>query len=124
NGESWKIGVQNPLDLASDLKTLDAKGKNIAVATSGITKRKGMNGSVEWNHIIDPRTGLSVKNNLLAVTVISDKVYKSDVFAKTALILGEKEGIDFINKQESAECVAIDKDLNFYFSKNAKEYFV
>jgi len=120
----WEVGVQNPLKHEDDLMKIRVLGENLSIATSGITKRKGIKGSFSWHHIIDPRTGLPVDNDILAVTVIARNALEADVLAKTILILGKKEGIDLVNKSPDAECLIIDKGLNTTFSKQMKNYLI
>jgi len=118
----YQIGVQNPLKLEVDIASLLVIDKQLAIATSGVSKRKWKREGKTYNHVIDPRTGTSVSNDLLAVTVISDKAVKSDVFSKTVLILGKEQGLEFINKQSDCEALIIDKNLEFSMSKNMNKY--
>lgn len=120
NHEAFKVGVQNPLELDKDLFNVNVS--DMAVATSGIAKRRWQKNNRSVNHIIDPRTGTSVDNDLLAVTVISDKTVKSDIFAKTVLILGREAGLEFINNLENTEALIIDNQLGFSISKNINKY--
>ena len=120
--ELYKVGVQNPLKLDKDIASILVIDDKLAVATSGVAKRQWKREGKTYNHVIDPRTGTSVSNDVLAVTVISDKAIKSDVFAKTILILGKEEGLKFINNQEKCEALIIDKNLEFSLSKNMNKY--
>lgn len=120
--EFYKVGVQNPLKLDKDIASILVIDDKLAVATSGVAKRQWKRKGKIYNHVIDPRTGTSVSNDVLAVTVISDKAIKSDVFAKTILILGKEEGVKFINNQKNCEALIIDKDLKFSLSENMNKY--
>jgi len=120
--ELYKVGVQNPLKLDKDIASILVIDDKLAVATSGVAKRQWKREGKIYNHVIDPRTGTSVNNDVLAVTVISDKAIKSDVFAKTILILGKEEGLKFINNQKNCEALIIDKNLDFSLSKNMNKY--
>lgn len=120
--ELYKVGVQNPLKLDKDIASILVIDDKMAVATSGVAKRQWKREGKTYNHVIDPRTGTSVNNDVLAVTVISDKAIKSDVFAKTILILGREEGLKFINNQKNCEALIIDKNLEFSLSENMNKY--
>ncbi|MFA5886915.1 MAG: FAD:protein FMN transferase [Patescibacteria group bacterium] len=123
DGQTYQIGVQNPLKIASDLFNIAMTAQELAVATSGIAKRQWSDKhGHRFNHLIDPRTRSSVNNGLLAATVISDQVVKADIYAKTILILGEKEGISFIDQQENSEALIIDRNLKVSLSKNMNKY--
>lgn len=122
--KNWQVGVQNPLKHNRDVLSLNIPAGGATVATSGITKRKGKAGSFNWHHLIDPRTNLPTDNGILGATVIADLVWLADVLAKTALILGEKEGIDFLNKLPNVSGLLIDNNLKIFFSKGMKDYVV
>lgn len=118
-GHAWQVKVQNPGKPEEDLLTLQSQGEKMAIATSGIIKRRG----ADWHHLIDPRTGLPVANNILSVTVVASSVSEADVFAKTVLILGEQQGLGFIEKQ-GAECIIFKSNGELIFSKNIKKFLV
>lgn len=122
NGMGWEVGVQNPLMPEDDIFTLQTKGEAKAIATSGIIKRKWKRQGVTWHHIIDPRTGLPVDNNILSVTVIASDAMHADVFAKTVLILGEEKGLEFIEKQEHTECIIFFRNAVPKLSRYAYKY--
>lgn len=121
--KGWKIGVQDPSNPQRQIFSINTKGESLGVATSGVFKRKGIKGGFEWHHIIDPRTGLPVKNDILAVTVISSSARRADVFAKTVLILGEKEGLEFIESQKDSVCLIFFSGERMAMSQGALKYF-
>jgi thiamine biosynthesis lipoprotein len=106
--EGWTVAVTNPLNSESTLTEIMAQ--NQAVATSSVIKRRWQQGGQIRHHLIDPRTGKPVVNNLAAVTVCAPTTRLADVLAKTALILGPTEGKAFIQKQP--ECSAIFVTMN------------
>ena len=119
---SWTMGIQNPLELDSDIATLTLPKQGFGVATSGIVKRHGVNDNFSWHHIIDPRTGLPAKNSILSVTTIANSAMDADIMAKTILILGIKKGLALINSMRDYECIIIDKDLRIHSSKGTKKF--
>ena len=124
-GSSWEVPLQNPLEPKTTLSSIGSiliLDPKMCIANSGVIKRKGTSGNMEWNHIINPKTGLSVKNDMLAATVIAKSVCDADVFAKAALILGKKDGIELINKIADTECIMIDKNMDIVFSDGIKKY--
>lgn len=122
--KEYQVGIQNPLKLDKDIAKLIVSDSYMAIATSGVAKRQWQRKGKTYNHVIDPRTGSSVSNDLLAVTIISDKAVKTDVFAKTVLILGKEQGLEFINKQENTEVLIIDKNLEFSMSSGMSKYLI
>lgn len=69
-----------------------------AVATSGIARRHWLQGTEFRHHLLDPRTGLPVQNNLWSVTVVADRCEQAEVAAKVAFILGAQAGTAFLRK--------------------------
>ncbi len=90
NHKSWVIGIKSPFDKYKILKKISKNIKNCyAVATSGDYKRYIVKEGKKYSHIIDPKTGLSVKG-AHSVTVIADNATKADVLA-TAISVGNKD---------------------------------
>ncbi|NTW22391.1 FAD:protein FMN transferase [Candidatus Falkowbacteria bacterium] len=121
--KGWKVGVQNPNKPEKEIFSVVTKGEKVGVATSGIFKRRGQRGGVDWHHLIDPRTGLPADNNIQAVTAIASSAARADVLAKTVLILGEEEGLRFIDGQPDSACIIFFKDRGLKFSERAFNYF-
>lgn len=75
----WRVYIED--DLVNDMKDLayieSIENKSLSIATSGVKYRRGIKDNKTWHHIIDPRTGLSAKTDLLSATVIS----QSTIFA-------------------------------------------
>jgi thiamine biosynthesis lipoprotein len=93
----WAIGVQHATDLGRNIGSFgNNDGETLAVATSGVTKRRGVTGGKAWHHIIDPRTGESAATDLLTVTVCAGDATQADVLAKCAVILGSSEAWNFL----------------------------
>jgi len=122
NESGWQIGVQDPENPEHDKFIIKTKGEKLAVATSGVIKRKGLLNDFAWHHIIDPRNGLPVKNDILSVTVISTDTARADVFAKTVLILGPEDGLKFIEAKTDSACIIFLKNKEPIFSRNAIKY--
>lgn len=118
----WHVGIQDPLNPKSDILTLILPSNGIAVATSGIIKRKGGDKNNSWHHLIDPRKGLPVRNSIRTVTVIAPSTIQADIMAKTILILGTKKGLAKINQLQNHECVIIDQKGKTHYSKGLTKF--
>lgn len=94
----WLIGVQHPgSDPDKDLAQLQLPaGEPIAVATSSAHTRSWMQGGVRRNHLIDPRSGESVRPSSPNVTVVASTVTQAEIHAKSALIsIGRGEALPY-----------------------------
>lgn len=117
----WAIDIEDPFtnNSAPDMPLLTISNK--AVATSGINRRRWLTENGEKNHLIDTRTGTSVSNNLVCVTVIGDNVVDCDVMAKYLLILGLAKGLDYCDNN-GVPAVFITKDREVFNSQLALNY--
>ena len=101
-GESWKIGIETPVDSSSIgqfgfQKIIQLKNKSIA--TSGnYRKFKKING-IRLSHTINPKTGFSAMNNLLSVSVITDSAANADALATSFMAMGLKKSKEFITNK-------------------------
>lgn len=91
HGASWGVGVQ---DATSERDTVgviqNLTGEVLAIATSGVTKRRGTKDGKEWHHIIDPQTGEPARTDILTATVSAHNATCADVFAKCIVIGGTR----------------------------------
>ena len=95
DGKPWRIDIQQADGDGIAATVNNDDGQKMAVATSGITKRKGAG----WHHIIDPRTGHPAKTDILTATVMSGSATDADVLAKCAVILGSSDAEPFLRAQ-------------------------
>jgi thiamine biosynthesis lipoprotein len=56
------------------------------------------NGSRHPHHIIDPRTGYPVNNDLLAVSAIAPSCTLAGILTTAAFVLGPKAGFELIDR--------------------------
>jgi thiamine biosynthesis lipoprotein len=77
-GGSWPVAVTDEL-------TLELTSG--ALATSGRDRRRWMRGGVESHHVIDPRTGLPARTEVLRATVVAATAADAEALA-TAAFLG------------------------------------
>lgn len=75
---------------------------NRTVATSGDLYQFVEIDGIRYSHIIDPRTGLGVREQRL-VTVIADEGMDADGYASALSVLGPEQGISLIEELEGME---------------------
>jgi len=101
DGQPWTIGIADPFSETNDLMMTELTGG--AVCTSSTVRRRWTLGEVSRHHIIDPRTGEPAKSGVVAATVAAGTAAQAETIAKVAIILGEKEGMEFIQRQDGVE---------------------
>ena len=95
--EGWRIEIEDALDPAAGVATVMVS--NGAVATSTVVKRRWQRATQMLHHIIDPRSGRPAATDLLSVTVLAPRTTIAEVYAKSALILGSRSGLDFLTRR-------------------------
>ncbi|MEX1253761.1 MAG: FAD:protein FMN transferase [Dehalococcoidia bacterium] len=97
DGEGWLVGVSDPQRAGEDLTTV--RLHNQALATSTVARRRWQREGRWLHHLIDPRTGEPVENDVISVSVVAPSAVQADVFAKVALLLGREAGERFLSDQ-------------------------
>lgn len=85
-GRPWKIGIQNPRDKSAILMVITLK--DMAVSTSGDYEQFFMHEDKRYAHVINPRTGYPVENNVLGVTVVTSSAMAADALSTACFVLG------------------------------------
>jgi FAD:protein FMN transferase len=93
----WSVGIVDPLNEDGFLNTLFTGSGG--VATSGRDYRHWMQGDLERHHIIDPRTSQPAQSDVLTATVTAPNAIEAEMAAKTALILGSREGKSWLENR-------------------------
>lgn len=92
----WVIEVEHP-DAEQDPAALLLL-KDLAVATSGRSRRYWIQNDKHKHHIIDPRTDESALLDFLSVTVIAGSVISADIIAKVLFISGKDKAYALAEK--------------------------
>jgi thiamine biosynthesis lipoprotein len=102
-GQRWRFGVADPRTTDADLVELDLVGPTDAdgghargrfgLATSGTSVHRWVHDGRAAHHLIDPRTGLPAKTDVVQATVLAGTARAAEAFAKTAVILGSEAAL-------------------------------
>ncbi len=102
--ELWKVGVQHPRD--RNRTFLEIRLKDRAIDTSGDYERYFTIDGKRYSHIIDPRTGYPIGDDVVSASVIAPDSTTADILATAMCILGE-EGFDIIKKSGGIDAVLV-----------------
>lgn len=97
DGEAWSLGIRNPFDTNTIVKTL--RVSDCGVATSGTY--------IRGSHIYDPVHGHQSPKGIQSLTVVGPTAYDADRFATAAFAMGTN-GIGFIENLNGYEGYMID----------------
>ncbi|UCC95775.1 MAG: FAD:protein FMN transferase [Candidatus Omnitrophota bacterium] len=95
----WRIGIQDPgsgEDIIHAQELIDE-----AIATSGNYEQFFEFADKRYSHILDPRTGYPVANNIVSVSVISRNCTAADSLATAFFIMGLEEIQNFFSANPS-----------------------
>lgn len=120
DGSPWRVAVQAPEGGYAGV--LEIVGK--AVVTSGGYQRYFEQDGEIYCHIIDPASGLPVRNGLASVTIVADRGIQADALSTALFVMGreraeaywrDRSDFDFILLGEDGT-VAITEGLEGSFS--------
>ena len=110
DGIAWRIGVDlpDPESTLGESIVQILSLSNRAVASSGDYRnfRIDENG-VRLSHLIDPRTGAPVANDVAGATVVGPNCMAADGMATALMILGAEEGLAYIETVPDVEALVV-----------------
>jgi len=117
NGTSWVVGISRPekKGLSPALyKTIFLE--NRAIATSGNYRNYFEKDGQLFSHIIDPKTGFPVGNQVVSTSVIAKNCTIADGLATALMVMDVQKGIDLVNTLADTECLIIQKQGDGFIS--------
>ncbi len=114
DGSPWIIEVASPFDESETLAQI-ALLEGVVV-TSGRDYRRWTQDDRPRHHIIDPRTGEPADTDLVSVTVIARRAVRAEQAAKTILILGAEEGLNWLDHQRDIAVLLVREDGELFFN--------
>lgn len=122
NGDSWKVGIQNPrLPQGNYIGVLTLENKS--VVTSGDYERYFESESIRYHHIIDPENGFPSRSGLISSTIISEDSTMADALSTAVFVLGYEKGRALIDSIESVEAIFITDTKEIYVTDGIQNNF-
>ncbi len=120
----WNIAIRDPIKAFEN--TQGEVGiisvKEGFISTSGSYEKYFEQNGKLYHHILNPKTGYPVENNLLSVTVVCNSGVLSDCLSTACFVLGPENSSDLLT-QYDAYAVFIDNDKNIILSNGAEKIF-
>uniref|UniRef100_UPI004056F4D3 FAD:protein FMN transferase n=1 Tax=Agathobacter sp. TaxID=2021311 RepID=UPI004056F4D3 len=115
DGSLYSLGVQKPFaETGESIAIIEAADKS--VVSSGNYERYFLVDGRIYHHILNPKTGYPVENELYEVTIISDSSLAGDALSTTCFALGLEEGMKLIESLENTEAIFITNDYEIHTS--------
>jgi len=102
NKNEWIIGIINPQYENSLIKTIIT---NKSMATSGNYNNYSIYEGITYPHIINPKTGWPITNNIISASVIADDCIDADAIATLLMLFPHEKGISIVNKMKNVEAL-------------------
>lgn len=113
-GADWNIAVRTPKPNTAETMGELSISEGF-ISTSG-SYEKGFEQSGElYHHILDPKTGFPVKNELISVTVLSGSGALSDALSTAGFVLGLEDGMALLEEYD-AEGIFITEDSKVFLT--------
>ncbi|MDP3143240.1 MAG: FAD:protein FMN transferase [Candidatus Omnitrophota bacterium] len=107
----WKVGIRHPRkknQIVGYILLCDQ-----AIATSGDYEQYAQIKGKRIGHIINPKTGYPVNNNIVSVTVISPSATNCDALGTAIFVLGKENGLKLSERYLKTQTIILTKeDLN------------
>jgi len=105
----WAIGLKKPFaDADALIGVLNVA--NMSVVTSGIYERYFERDGRCYHHILDPKTGYPLDNELLSVTVISDDSIDGDIYTTLLYGMGVEKSLAYLQQCAHIEAIFVTRD--------------
>ncbi len=106
----WSVGITPPGSTEKGQRfykiiTLD----NTAIATSGNYRNFFTIQGKTYSHIIDPKTGFPVDNQVVSASVIAGNCTFADALATALMVMDPADSLALVNRLENVECLIIRK---------------
>ena len=106
DGRVWTVGIALPSQDATGDPAL-VPLRNAAIATSGVGQRFFVWEGERYAHLIDPRSGLPVRNALYSVSVRAANCAQADGLATACCVLGYEAGMALIESLEGVDALFV-----------------
>ncbi len=121
NGETWKIGLQNPENPNKEYHILEIDNKSIGV--SGDYQIYVEIDGKKYHHLLDKTTGYPVGDKKMVV-VIGENGFLTDMYSTAFFSMPAGDILDFVNETIGLEVMIVKSDMSKIFSENFEEYMV
>lgn len=120
NGKPFHIGIQKPFaDRNETIGTIEVSDDS--VVSSGIYERCFEKDGTFYHHILNPENGYPYENDLVSVTIISEKSMDADALSTSCFALGLETGLNLANNYPNTQAIFVTKDGKMHFTENFEE---
>lgn len=119
-GQPWVLGIQNPIEPEkghfATIQLYDG-----SLVTSGDYQRYFEENGQRYHHIMDPKTGFPVTNELASVTILTSHAQHGDALSTALFVMGLQKGLNFTEEQSDTEAIFVTQDQKVYLTSGLTE---
>lgn len=109
-----RIGIEQPSEKGNEepviQKVIELRGG--AITTSGNYRKFIQNGSKKLSHLMDPKTGRPIDNEMISVTVRTKDAMSADGYDNVLIGMGIEKAFAFLKKHKGLDAYFIYRDEN------------
>ena len=125
----WSIGLKKPFSKKKDdCEDEEYVGRieleNMSVVTSGIYERYFEQDGKMYHHILDPKTGYPINNELESVTIISKNSLDGDIWSTLIFGMGLEKGYLVASRKPELEGIFLTKNHEIFITSTDKFRFI
>lgn len=107
--DGWSVGLQVPF-AGPEALLGSIRLSQGSVVTSGVYERYFVHQGIHYHHILDPRSGYPLDNDLLSVTVISPYSIDGEIYSTQLYGMGLEKGCEWLATQTDIEAIFVTRD--------------
>lgn len=123
DGSNWRIGIQDPAGVRDQSIVGAVSLTKNAVVTSGIYERGFTVDDVVYHHILDPKTGWSVQNELAGISIVTNEACAADALSTTVFAMGLEEGTEFIESLDGVDAIFVTREGEISWTSGLDGHF-
>lgn len=120
-GTPWRVGIQDPGGAQNNFVG-SVEIRNQSVVTSGVYERFFEQEGKVYHHLLNPFEGRPSDNDLVSVSILSDKSSDGDALSTACFVLGLEKGLELAEKLEGIEAIFITTDGAFHQTSGVENY--
>ena len=97
DGAPWDTGIRDPNDPGGSKTVGTAHVKGGSLVTSGLYERTFTQGGVTYWHILDPKTGMPVKTDVVSDTIYCPSSTEADALSTALFVAGSERGAKVVD---------------------------
>ena len=122
DGSDYQAGIQYPHE-ARNVTIGGLPIQDGSVVTSGLYERCFQQGDTLFHHILNPKTGYPIQNELVAVSIVGPSSVDCDALSTVCFALGLDSGMTLLEGLENTEGIFITSDLQIFLTSGLESQF-